>query len=255
MLEWLLAALALFAAMLALMELGSRAGKQRLTRDPENARAGTAAAEGAVFGLLGLLIAFTFSSAAQRFDTRRQLIVAEVNAIGTGWLRLDLFPEVERAELRQGFRDYLDARLEVYRAVPDLAAIQRALEKAAERQNELWKLAVAACARTGASQHAMLLLPALNEMFDLAAERTAASEMHTSPLVYGLLILLALGCALLAGFAMAAASVPSWTHRIAFAAIIALTTYTIFDLEHPRLGLVRVDTHDNLMVELHESLR
>jgi hypothetical protein len=186
---------------------------------------------------------------------RRSLIVSEVNAIGTGWLRVDLLPEAERAELRQGFRDYLDARVDVYLALPDLAAVKSALARAAERQSELWSRAVAACARSGAPQHAMLLLPALNEMFDLASERAAAAEMHTAPVVYGLLVVLALGCALLAGFAMAASSRRSWTHRVAFAAIISLTVYTIFDLEYPRQGLVRVDAHDHLMVELRASMK
>jgi len=251
---WMLAALALFAAMLALMEIGARAGKRRIERDPEGARAGTAAAEGAVFALLGLLIAFTFSSAAQRFDTRRTLVVSEVNAIGTGWLRVDALPEFEREELRQGFRDYLDARIEVYLAVPDMAAVKSALARAAELQSALWSRAAAACERSGASQHAMLLLPALNEMFDLATERTAAAEMHTAEVVYGLLFVLALGCALLAGFAMAATSRRSWTHRVAFAAIISLTVYTIFDLDYPRLGVMRVNALDHLMVELRESM-
>ena len=47
---------------------------------------------GAVFALLGLLMAFTFSGAYSRFDVRRQLIVQEANAIGTAYLRLDLLP-------------------------------------------------------------------------------------------------------------------------------------------------------------------
>jgi hypothetical protein len=36
-----------------------------------------------VLALLGLLIAFTFSMAAERFDTRRGLVIDEANALGT----------------------------------------------------------------------------------------------------------------------------------------------------------------------------
>jgi hypothetical protein len=75
-----LLALGLLLGMLALLELGRRIGTRRLAQDAEGARAGIGAVEGAIFGLLGLLIAFTFSGAASRFDSRRQLVVEETNA-------------------------------------------------------------------------------------------------------------------------------------------------------------------------------
>ena len=75
-------ALALFAGMVVLLEVGRRTGIRRMRKDPEAAREGFGALEGAIFALLGLLIAFTFSGAAERFDQRRHLIVEETNAIG-----------------------------------------------------------------------------------------------------------------------------------------------------------------------------
>jgi hypothetical protein len=80
---------AMFLGMVLLLELGWRLGRQHRGRSEESSRAGLGAVEGAVFALMGLLIAFTFSGAASRFDERRQLIVEESNAIGTAWLRLD----------------------------------------------------------------------------------------------------------------------------------------------------------------------
>ena len=62
------------------------------SRDPDGLAKGSGAAEAAVFGLLGLLIAFTFSGAASRFEDRRHLITEEANAIGTAYLRIDLLP-------------------------------------------------------------------------------------------------------------------------------------------------------------------
>jgi phosphotransferase system glucose/maltose/N-acetylglucosamine-specific IIC component len=68
-------AMGLFLGMLVLLEVGRRIGARRLAQDPEGVEAGVGTMEGAVFALLGLLIAFTFSGAASRFDTRRQLII------------------------------------------------------------------------------------------------------------------------------------------------------------------------------------
>ncbi len=114
-----LIAVALFIAMLLLLEVGRRVGNKRLASDPEGARAGTGAVEGAVFALLGLLIAFTFSGAASRFDARRDLVVQESNAIGTAYLRLDLLPANAQPAMRERFRQYLDARLDIYHKLPD----------------------------------------------------------------------------------------------------------------------------------------
>lgn len=49
---------------LCLLEFGRRLGAWHLAEDPERAQSGTGVIDGAVFGLLGLLIAFTFSGAA-----------------------------------------------------------------------------------------------------------------------------------------------------------------------------------------------
>ena len=75
MLYTALLCLGLFVAMLVLLEVGRRVGARRLAQDPEGAEAGVGTVESAVFALLGLLIAFTFSGAATRFDARRELIV------------------------------------------------------------------------------------------------------------------------------------------------------------------------------------
>jgi hypothetical protein len=75
-----------------------RAAHQSLakTEEPEASAKENGAVAAAIFGLMGLLIAFTFSGAASRFDERRHLIVQEANAIGTFYLRLDLLPAESR---------------------------------------------------------------------------------------------------------------------------------------------------------------
>jgi len=137
-----LTAIALFFAMLVLLEVGRRVGNKRLARDPEGARAGTGAVEGAVFALLGLLIAFTFSGAASRFDARRDLVVQESNAIGTAYLRVDLLPANAQPAMREMFRQYLDARLDVYRVLPDLEAAYAAVGRANDLQKNIWNAAL-----------------------------------------------------------------------------------------------------------------
>ncbi len=252
-LDAILVAGGLFVAMLGLLEIGRRFGVRRAAQDSDGARAGAGVVEGAVFALMGLLVAFTFSGAASRFDERRKLILDEANAIGTAYLRLDLLPPAAQPELRAGFRAYLDARLAAYRALPDLVAAKAELTRATGLQQEIWVKAVAAAA--GSQPPTMLLLPALNEMFDIATTRTMAAQMHPPLVIFALLFALALLSALLAGRAMALAKERSWIHMAVFAFTLAGAVYVILDIEYPRLGLIRVDVFDQVLIELRQSMR
>src|SRR4051794_17315248 len=165
-----LVALALFASMIICGEIGHRIGVRRLDRDPTASRG---VVEAAVFALLGLLIAFTFSAAADRFDKRRAQIVDEANAIGTAYLRLSLLPSPARDELKEQFRRYLDTRLAVYRSLPDFEASKANLDSANRMQSEIWNAAVAAS--EGSQANRLLVLPAINEMIDVTTRRTVAA--------------------------------------------------------------------------------
>src|SRR6059058_6240216 len=70
---------------------------------------------GATLGLLAFILAFTFGLAATRFDTRRQLLLDEANAIGTTYLRAGMLPE-QGEQIRALLRDYVDARLDAVRS-------------------------------------------------------------------------------------------------------------------------------------------
>jgi len=249
-------AVCLFIGILVLLEVGRLVGNQQLAKNPDSARLGTGAVEGAVFGLLGLLIAFTFSGAAARFDARRDLIVKETNAIGTAWLRLDLLPISAQPTIRESFRQYVDSRLEAYHKLPDVQAAQAELTKATVLQSDIWTQAVAAGRLEGAPPAAtMLLLPALNEMIDITTTRTMATKLHPPAAIYGMLVGLALASALLAGYDMAGGKSRSWLHVIGFAAVMAVAVYIIIDIEFPRLGLIRVDAFDEALRELRASMR
>src|SRR5260370_40970309 len=100
-----LVVIGLFAVILALLEIGWRAGVRRRRRDAEGSHTGLSAIDGAIFGLMGLLVAFTFQGAAARFDARRHLIGDETNAIGTACLRIDVLPAAAQPALREDFRN------------------------------------------------------------------------------------------------------------------------------------------------------
>jgi hypothetical protein len=243
--------LGLFAANLLLLEAGRRLGRRHRGPSPDGIPVG--AVEGAVFALLGLLIAFTFSGAASRFDGRRQLVTEEANAIGTAYLRIDLLPEASQPPLRALFRRYLDSRLETYRKLPDLEAAMAEWGHSVGLQEEIWTKAVTACGESGSPRATMLLLPALNAMIDMSTTRLTSTRIHPPATIFAMLGVLSLLAALLAGYSMASAR-RSWTHLVAFAAMIAVTVFVILDLEYPRAGFIREDAADQMLSDLRRSM-
>jgi hypothetical protein len=237
------------------MELGRRLGLANLRGDPDAAQKGIGAIEGAVFAILGLLIAFTFSGAATRFEDRRHLIGQEANAIGTAYLRISILPEEAQQELRELFRRYLDMRVSTYRNMENPAETNARLAKQAVLQSEIWAKAVSACRKPNApTSAAMLMLPALNEMIDITTTRVVATQNHPPAIIFIMLGGLSLLSALLAGYGMSCRG-RSWLHVLTYAAIISITLFVILDLEYPRRGLIRVDSADRVLIELKQSMK
>jgi len=251
----LLLALSLFVFMLVFIGVGRRIGINHLRQRPDGLAKGTGASEGAVFGLLGLIIAFTFSGAATRFEARRHLVTEEVNAIGTAYLRIEVLPEDARVELRSLFRRYLELRIATYENVEDQAATLARLDETEALQGVIWSKAVIATQRPDTKGRPEgVVLPALNDMFDIVTTRKAATLNHPPRAVYLLLGVLCLVSALLVGYGISSNTRRSWLHAVVFAAITSISIFVIIDVEYPRLGLIRVDSSDQLMRDLRKSI-
>lgn len=196
-------ALGLFLVMLLAIEIGKRLGIRSHRDNQKIDKTSAGLIDGAIFGLMGLLIAFTFSGAASRLDHRRDLVITEANAIGTAYLRVNLLPADRQPPLRDLFRQYLDARLDVFHKLPDMAAAEASLLRANQIQSQIWTMAIEACEASKSVPATTLLLSALNEMFDMATVRITTSRvMHPPPVIYVMLFALALLSSLLAGYSM-----------------------------------------------------
>jgi hypothetical protein len=183
-------------------------------------------------------------------------VVDEANAIGTAWLRIDLLPAAAQPKLRDTLRAYTDSRIATYRALPDIAAARAELDRSRNLQGAIWSQAVAALSDGQAGRTAeLLVLPAFNDMFNFTTTRTAATLIHPPAIIYWMLIALGVAAAVLAGYQTAGDKDYDWPHKLVFAAMIALTVYVIFDIEYPRLGLVRINAIDQVLVDVREGMR
>jgi hypothetical protein len=119
-----LIAAAFFIISLFLLNFGRQLGLRYLKQNTDN-MAGLATVEGAVFALIGLLLAFTISGALQRFDDRRVLVIQEANAASTAHDRLALFEGNVGRDLQNKLRDYFEARIDLYRMPHDYSLLKQ----------------------------------------------------------------------------------------------------------------------------------
>ena len=249
-----LALCTLIGTILLSIDVGHRIGVRRRLRSAQRFRPVHPAIEGAVFGLMGLLIGFTFSGAGSRFENRRKLAIDEANAIGTTYLRLDLLPAAMQSELREDFRKYVRSRLVVYQQIPDFQAVKAALDRNSILQAKIWKAAVGAL-RDSSPPDKTLLLSSLNEMLDIAMTRSVALTTHPPAAIFVMLGLTVIVSSILAGYSMSASETRDWMSTITLAVVLGLAVYLILDYEFPRVGFLRIDHLDQVLVDTLNEMK
>jgi hypothetical protein len=249
-------ALAWLIGMIITLEMGRRIGVRRLLIDQGNEMTGIDMMGGVVFTLCGLLMAFTLTGGAARYDTRRMLIAQEANEIGTAYLRVDLLEKADQPPIRALFKKYLNSRIAVYQKVPDISAAQKELAHSSDIQLSIWKESIAATRKPGAHPDAAkLLLPALNSMIDITTTRLMAALIHPPVVIYLLLFLLGLGCSLIVGIRMANAQRRSWLHIVVFSIVMSASAYVILAMEYPRRSFINLGEYDYLLLEVAKSMK
>ena len=114
--------LALFVVMVAAIKLGQAIAKKTGRETGDNP--GNSVITGSLYGLLGLLLAFTFGMSGDRFKERRNIIAQEANHIGTAIFRIQLYADSVQPLFRENFGPYLEARIKYFSAHRDTAQIK-----------------------------------------------------------------------------------------------------------------------------------
>jgi hypothetical protein len=233
---WALLVATLVVALLS-FEGGFWVGKRRSRRSEQEQEEVVRGLVGGMLGLEAFMLAFTFGAAASHFDARRQALLDEANAIRTAYLRADLLPEPDRAEIRNLLREYVDVRLEGVRS----GKIEQAIARSEELHNQLWLQATASRDKASTPAFAVQFIQSLNEIIAMHTRRvTAGLEFRIPNIIW--IVLFAIT-------ALASASIgyhSGLTGRnrplVAVAIILAFSAviYLIVDLDRPGQGFIQV---------------
>lgn len=232
------------------MELGYRFGKWRHDHMPDERDAPVGAMVGSILGLVALVIAFTFSFAASRYDTRRITILKEANAIGTAYLRSQLLPEPHATEIAKLFREYVDVRI---RGITEHKP-EEAIARSAALHELLWAQAVAAAERKENPLMASLFIQSLNEVIDVHSERVLVGMRSRIPTAIwvGLFGLSMLGMASV-GYQTALTNTGRSPAMLGLVVAFAVVMLLIAELDRGQEGMLSVGQQS--MIDLQKSMQ
>lgn len=196
--------------------------------------------QAAIFGLITLILAFSYSRAAERFEARSELVVSESNAIGTAYLKAGFLPAAEATRFRSILIAYTRRRLDAYASVGDVGAERRAIDNGKTSQNQLWLISANAARRDSRPAFVDLTRSVIDVM-DAAEQQEAAFNNHVPGVILGIVVFSTLIGALLFGLTLGRASHPNALLAVIFCLLFSATVYTILDLDHPQGGFIGVD--------------
>ncbi|SIO15038.1 hypothetical protein SAMN05443247_02383 [Bradyrhizobium erythrophlei] len=189
----------------------------------------------ATLTLLGLIIGFSFSMAANRYDQRKNFEEAEANAIGTEILRADFLPIADAANVRKLLAEYTGLRIQFYLNKDDNQRKQLA-ERTAQLQDALWS----AVRKSSAAQPTpveALAIAGMNDVINSQGYTQAAFWNRIPTAAWFLMVIIALCSNALIGYRSGNAR-----PRLLFVLplIVSCGFLLIADIDAPRHGLIEV---------------
>jgi len=204
---------------------------------------------GGLIGLLGFLLAFTFSIATSQYNQRKQYVLEEANEIGTSYLRADLVDTKYKTEVKRLLREYVDTRLQALSSTN----INNELVRSVELHSLLWN-EVSNAALVTPNTNTAMLVQSINNVIDMHEKRVTAGLRNRIPIAIWI-TLLAISFVTMAiigikaGFTKPRGLIAVIPMILAFAALTTL----IVDLNRPQKGLFKVGQES--LISLQKSMQ
>lgn len=207
-------------------------------------------ATGGTLGLLAFLLAITFGMAGSRFEARRELLLDEVNAIGTCYLRAGVTPEPMRDEVQKLLREYVHLRSEALKR-PDL--LIEAMKRSQVILDELWAQAQLVAQKDPNSEMHALFVDSLNEVIDFHTKRIVVGRYRVPNVIWLALYVIAVLSMASVGYQFGRAAARDWAIGLFLAVAFSIVITLIAALDHSIFdgGLV---VNQQPMIELDQKL-
>lgn len=236
--EWVLG-LGMLFCYCAAAELGYQVGKRNHSADLEKLKPHVSSIQNSVLGLLALLLGFTFSMSIARFETRKQLIIQEADAIGTAYLRTKIIKEPYQTQFSEQLKEYVNNRLEYLTIGLNIEKLKTALNRTEELHQKIWNTLVEASKNEDKLIYISLLMTSINEMIDLHAQRLQAAMNRVPDAILYLIFILAVLCLAITGYSMGLDHHRNLIITTILSFMIMAVIIVIIDLDRPGRGMIK----------------
>jgi hypothetical protein len=243
----------LFVSILLFYLLGVKISNHKKIHNPESKAEGIGALEGALLGLLSLLLSFTFGMSASRYDTRKALIVQESNDIGSVISLCDMYPDATRALFSKELKEYVDTRISYYNTT-ESEVMNNSVVKSQQISNKLWKEIIIISKQKPDFTRDNQMITAFCKMTDIVISRDASRLSKVPELIVSLLILLTIIGAFIVGYGKKTKK-NDWIIIGLYSIMTVLTIYTILDLDRPKRGTIKTNVPHEKIIELRNAFQ
>jgi hypothetical protein len=195
---------------------------------------------GAVLGLLGFVLAFTFGIVYNRYEMRKDLVRQEANAIVRVWMRSQFMTEPYRSQSDSLLKKYTDLRLAAVQT-SNRTQVRMVIDESEKLQQQLWNLAIPATKKDGIGGIAGPYIMAINDLVDIHGRRLAIGVEDRLPFLiwFSLFALLLLGMSTIGYLtAMKNTRRSALTNMLALAFCIVFLVISALDRPFSRLFIV-----------------
>lgn len=240
--------IAVASIMLLACELGYHLGKRVRTRQDIEAPASLGSMVAGLLGMLGFVLAFTFSIASAQHDTRKMRVIEEANAVGTAYLRADLLETHYGDAIKSQLRDYVNLRLQTV-TVENYRDI---LDQSEQIHNRLWAQ-VSAAALAVPDTNSQLAVESINEIIDMHTKRAMAALFTRIPTsIWLALLAISTFCMVTMGIQIGFSGTRRLVAVIPMLFAFSVLVTLVVDLDRPQGGLIRVG--QQAMTDLQRSM-
>lgn len=192
--------------------------------------------------LLSLLLAFSVSGAAERFEFRRELVATEATQFTTAYLRSQLFPEPVKMRLGRLLAEYVDDRRAMILGFGNSAEEAHWGQVVERDQKQIWEVTSEALATTQSEALKAKMLDSINPLLDSADFIYSAMKATTPKKITLTILVFSLWTAVLVGYHLGVIGKRYPLLSTAILLMFAWTAMLIDDIDYPGAGFIGVDT-------------
>ena len=242
----------LFFLMALAVAVGNKMRKLFWNAEEADTKGGVNSLLGALFGLWGFLLAFTFSQSGSRFESVRNMMVDESNVLRNSILRADMYPDSVRLAYRADFKKYLEERIAYYDYSSNETEFKKNRSELSKTAASLWARTAEQAKNPGLSGATLGMSAALTGLFDIGIKREALLSFGIPNPISYMLIILALSICVVGGFTTPSIKRKEWIVIAFFAGLASTILFITMDLARPMDGLIKPDTGQATIIHLRE---